>query len=91
MGEEDTHGRAAGTLTDISETVAPIDVSNATVRRGEEVRIDVVVRTRGVGHRFPAGTIDAFDIWLELKATDEKGKVIFWSGLVEAEDGNGPG
>ena len=89
-GEEDTRGRAAGTLTDISKIVAPIDQSNATVKRGEEVRIDVVVRTRGVGHRFPAGTIDAFDIWLELKATDENGKVIFWSGLVEAEDGDGP-
>ena len=44
----------------------------------------------GVGHRFPAGTIDAFDLWLELKATDENGKVIFWSGRIEAEDGNGP-
>ena len=38
----------------------------------------------------PPGTIDAFDIWLELKATDENGKVIFWSGQIEAEDGNGP-
>ena len=25
-----------------------------------------------------------------MKATDENGKVIFWSGQVEAEDGNGP-
>ena len=29
-------------------------------------------------------------IWLELKATDENGKIIFWSGQIEAEDGNGP-
>ena len=27
---------------------------------------------------------------MELKATDENGRVIFWSGQVEAQDGNGP-
>ena len=90
MMEGGSQGHAVGTVTDITKLVAPINDSNATVQRGEEVRIDVVVRTRGVGHRFPAGTIDAFDIWLELKATDENGKMIFWSGMIEAEDGNGP-
>ena len=90
MMESGSQGHAIGTVTDITKLIAPINDSNATVQRGEEVRVDVVVRTRGVGHRFPAGTIDAFDIWLELKATDENGKVIFWSGGIEAEDGNGP-
>jgi tetratricopeptide (TPR) repeat protein len=51
--------------------------------------VDVVVRTRKVGHFFPGGTVDAFDVWLELQATDEKGRVIFWSGKVE-DDGKGP-
>lgn len=60
------------------------------VTPGESTRVDVVVRTRGVGHRFPAGTIDAFDIWLELKATDENGKIVFWNGRIAAPDGNGP-
>jgi len=36
--------------------------------------VDVVVRTRKVGHFFPGGTVDAFDVWLELQATDEKAK-----------------
>ena len=45
---------------------------------------------RNVGHRFPAGTIDAFDIWLEVKATDENGKIVFWNGHIAASDGNGP-
>jgi hypothetical protein len=62
---------------------------DATVRRGDDVRVDVVVRTRNVGHFFPGGTIDAFDVWLELQATDEKGQTIFWSGKV-ADDGKGP-
>jgi Flp pilus assembly protein TadD len=59
------------------------------VRRGEEVRVDVVVRTRKVGHFFPGGTVDAFDVWLELKATDETGQVVFWSGMAE-DGGRGP-
>ena len=68
----------------------PIPRDGIDVVRGENTRIDVVVRTRGVGHRFPAGTIDAFDIWLEVKATDENGKIVFWNGRIAAPNGNGP-
>ena len=68
----------------------PIPRDGTEVVRGEDTRIDVVVRTRGVGHRFPTGTIDAFDIWLEVKATDENGKIVFWNGRIAAPDGNGP-
>jgi tetratricopeptide (TPR) repeat protein len=42
-----------------------------------------------VGHFFPGGTIDAFDVWLELQAVGEKGQTVFWSGKVE-DDGKGP-
>ena len=68
----------------------PIPRDGTEVARGENTRVDVVVRTRGVGHRFPAGTIDAFDIWLEVKATDENGKIVFWNGRIAAPNGNGP-
>ncbi len=68
----------------------PIPSDGIEITRGASTRVDVVVRTRGVGHRFPAGTIDAFDIWLEVKATDENGKIIFWNGRIAAPDGNGP-
>jgi tetratricopeptide (TPR) repeat protein len=68
---------------------APLNRVDAAVRAGDTVRVDVVVRTVGVGHFFPGGTVDAFDCWLELKATDDKGRVIFWSGGVE-DGGNGP-
>src|SRR5438132_4048853 len=62
---------------------APLNRSEPLVRRGDAVRVDVVVRTRKVGHFFPGGTVDAFDCWLELQATDEKGQVLFWSGRTE--------
>jgi tetratricopeptide (TPR) repeat protein len=53
------------------------------------VRLDVVVRTRKIGHFFPGGTVDAFDVWLELIGQDSDGRTIFWSGQV-ADDGRGP-
>ena len=57
--------------------------------RGESVRVEVVVRTRKVGHFFPGGTVDAFDVWVELEALDDKGRSIFHSGAVE-DGGKGP-
>jgi Tfp pilus assembly protein PilF len=69
--------------------VAPLDRAAAFMRPGGVYRVDVVARTRGVGHFFPGGTVDAFDVWLELKGTDATGRVFFWNGYVE-NDGHGP-
>jgi len=68
---------------------APLNRIQPAVRRGETVRVDVVVRTRKIGHFFPGGTVDAYDTWLELKGTDDRGQTIFWSGMVE-DNGKGP-
>ena len=68
---------------------APLNRVQPPLRRGDTVRIDVVVRTKKVGHFFPGGTVDAYDTWLELKGTDDKGQTIFWSGMVE-DGGRGP-
>jgi Flp pilus assembly protein TadD len=69
--------------------VAPLDGSNAFIRRGDSVRVDVVVRTLNVGHFFPGGTVDASDVWLEFKAVDDQGKTLYWSGAVH-DQGKGP-
>ncbi|MBI3912262.1 MAG: tetratricopeptide repeat protein [Armatimonadetes bacterium] len=71
------------------ELSAPIDRVDPLVRRGETVSIDVVVRTRGVGHVFPGGTMDAFDVWVEMKAVDSRGRVLLWSGKTQ-DGGHGP-
>jgi tetratricopeptide (TPR) repeat protein len=68
---------------------APLNRVQPAVRRGDTVRVDVVVRTKRVGHFFPGGTVDAYDTWLELKGIDDKGQTIFWSGMVE-DNGKGP-
>jgi Flp pilus assembly protein TadD len=83
VGGHETRIQAANVADVKEEFIAPL--SNATLRRGEEVLVDVVVRTRKIGHAFPGGTVDAFDIWLELKAEDDKGKVLLWSGNLEID------
>src|SRR6266571_3921477 len=89
VGEESDISLPKGPAGEVRPITAPIDRIDAAVRRGDDARVDVVVRTRKVGHFFPGGTVDAFDVWLELQATDEKGQTIFWSGKVE-DDGQGP-
>lgn len=89
VGEEAEASLPTGRTGEARAITAPLGRVNAAVRRGDDVLVDVVVRTRKVGHFFPGGTVDAFDVWLELKAVDDKGQTIFWSGKVE-DGGKGP-
>jgi Flp pilus assembly protein TadD len=75
--------------TPIALLTAPLNRTTASVRPGGRYRVDVVVRTRKLGHFFPGGTVDAYDCWLELKAVDDKGETVFWSGRAE-DGGKGP-
>ncbi|MEX2301971.1 MAG: tetratricopeptide repeat protein, partial [Bryobacterales bacterium] len=76
-------------LREVGAIAAPIDRAQPVIQPGDFVKLDVVVRTKKIGHLFPTGTVDSFDIWLEMKAEDANGKPIFWSGRVE-DDGKGP-
>lgn len=89
VGEEADVSLPTGPSGEARLLTAPLGRVDASVRRGDDVLVDVVVRTRKVGHFFPGGTVDAFDVWLELQAVDDKGQTIFWSGKVE-DDGKGP-
>jgi len=89
VGEEAESKVTAKGPEDVAPVTAPLNRVNPTVRRGDTVRVDVVVRTKKVGHFFPGGTVDAYDTWLELKGTDDKGQTVFWSGMVE-DNGKGP-
>ena len=77
------------TIRDVGQIAAPLDKAAPTLTAGSTARVDVVVRTRRIGHFFPGGTVDAFDIWLELEGRDADGKVVYWSGQV-ADEGRGP-
>ena len=76
-------------IREVGQLSAPLDKAGAVFVPGSTARVDVVVRTRKIGHFFPAGTVDSFDVWLELQGRDADGRVIFWSGQVE-DNGHGP-
>ncbi len=83
-GEESmSFGAAPGFVREAAEVVAPLDKVDAALRRGDTARLEVVVRTRRVGHFFPGGTVDAFDVWVELEVVDSNGKKILHSGFTE--------
>jgi tetratricopeptide (TPR) repeat protein len=89
VGEEAEAKITPGSAAEATPVTAPLNRVQPAVRRGDTVRVDVVVRTKRIGHFFPGGTVDAYDTWLELKGVDDKGQTIFWSGMV-ADDGKGP-
>ncbi len=89
VGEEAEAKVTPGSTGEATPVTAPLNRVQPALRRGDTVRVDVVVRTKKIGHFFPGGTVDAYDTWLELKGTDEKGQTIFWSGMAE-DGGKGP-
>jgi tetratricopeptide (TPR) repeat protein len=89
VGEESASMGAAPVIREVGDIAAPLDRTSVQVSPGDTIRVDVVVRTRTVGHFFPGGTVDSFDVWLELSASDAAGKPFFWSGWIE-EGGQGP-
>jgi Flp pilus assembly protein TadD len=76
-------------LREVGKLAAPIDAPGVRFQPGKTVRIDAVVRTRKIGHFFPAGTVDGYDVWLEFKAIDADNRILAWSGQVEG-NGRGP-
>ena len=76
-------------LREVGRISAPLDRAGTKFQPGSSVRMDVVVRTRAIGHFFPGGTVDAFDVWLEVTARDARGRTILASGTV-TENGRGP-
>ena len=89
IGEEAETGSRTVLLREVGNIAAPIDRVEPLIEPGATIKVDVVVRTKKVGHFFPGGTVDAFDVWVELQAVDAGGKIIYWSGMVE-DGGTGP-
>jgi len=88
VGEEAEQNSPA-LIREVGQLSAPVGVAATAIQPGSTARVDVVVRTRKIGHFFPGGTVDSFDVWLELQGKDADGRVIFWSGNV-TENGRGP-
>ena len=49
------------------DELAPLLADRVSVARNAQLRFDVVLRNRRVGHRFPGGTNDSNDVWVEVE------------------------
>jgi hypothetical protein len=51
-----------------------------SVAPGEKFTFRVIMTSNKVGHDYPTGPLDMIQSWVEVKVTDEQGKVVFASG-----------
>jgi hypothetical protein len=67
-----------------------LPADGAAVGGGDTIELDVVVHNRGTGHRFPGGTIEAQDTWVELVLYDANGTLIAEDGAAHEADPAAP-
>ncbi|MFT3771896.1 MAG: multiheme c-type cytochrome [Minicystis sp.] len=81
---------------DVAAVIHPRDgrrslpADGAEVEAGEPLVLDVVVKNQRAGHRFPAGTLDAQDTWVEVTVDDARGRRVAEAGTQQEETGNDP-
>ncbi|MCC7139242.1 MAG: tetratricopeptide repeat protein [Planctomycetes bacterium] len=85
---------ATSCRVDVSEVVLPGDrrfvlpwQSKPAVKPGEVVEAHVVVRNKGVGHRFPGGTVDSNEVWLAFEASVDGEPAFYASGRLDPATG----
>jgi hypothetical protein len=81
-GDADTEARTVEFLR------GAVTVDLASIGPGS---VDVVLRNRRVGHRFPGGTNDSNEVWLEVVALDAHGQRVGASGIVDGDGRVDPG
>jgi tetratricopeptide (TPR) repeat protein/nitrate/TMAO reductase-like tetraheme cytochrome c subunit len=65
------------------EPFMAINRGDLSLKAGEQVTVDVVVRNKGVGHTFPGGTNDSNEGWLEFTVKDDKSNTLLISGFLD--------
>ncbi|NJN26280.1 MAG: tetratricopeptide repeat protein [Cyclobacteriaceae bacterium] len=68
------------------EPIMAINRGKLSLKAGEQVTVDVVVRNKGVGHTFPGGTNDSNEGWLEFSIFNEQGNRLLISGFLDANN-----
>jgi tetratricopeptide (TPR) repeat protein len=64
--------------------IAPLGTAGFTVLPGDSVRVDVVVRNKGIGHTLVPELRDFYESWLDFEAKDDSGQTIYRSGGLDA-------
>ena len=57
-----------------------LPADGARIAAGEEVTLELTIRNLGAGHRFPGGTLDALDTWVEVTVVDARGEMVASAG-----------
>ncbi|MEL7361867.1 MAG: tetratricopeptide repeat protein, partial [Bacteroidota bacterium] len=84
IGEEQGLQTGSGGVTrEATPVLGALASGDAALVPGTTTRLDLVVRTRGLGHFFPTGTVDAQEAWVELRVTDAAGRTLRLSGAVD--------
>ncbi|MEM6782400.1 MAG: multiheme c-type cytochrome, partial [Bacteroidota bacterium] len=84
IGEEQGMTPGSGGVTrEATPVLGALSDGETALVAGTTTRLDLVVRTRGLGHFFPTGTVDAQEAWVELRATDATGRTLLLSGDVD--------
>ncbi len=65
------------------EPMMALNKGDLTLKAGEQITADVVVRNKGVGHTFPGGTNDSNEGWLEFTVKNEAGTTLAISGFID--------
>ncbi|MBN1133419.1 MAG: cytochrome c family protein [Methanosarcinaceae archaeon] len=68
------------------KSAATLDI-DFTADKNETVTMNVSITNSGAGHRLPTGLTEIREMWLEVIATDNAGKKIYQSGVID-NDGN---
>ena len=82
VGEEEGLALSRGSVFEPRDITGDLRSGESVFRPGSSYMLDVVVRSKNVGHFFPTGTTDAQEAWLEVQATDATGRVLIESGRV---------
>lgn len=69
---------------------AKVEVGGVT-RKGGALQVVVRVTNTGAGHYIPTGVTELRQVWLEVKVTDAKGRVLLHSGARDKSDRIKPG
>src|SRR6185312_931342 len=70
------------------EMIGPLNrnASNeVSLRPGEEVSAEIVVRSRSIGHSLAPEVRDLYEIWVEFKAIGADGQTVFHSGFLKPD------
>jgi hypothetical protein len=65
--------------------VAPGGGGSGSLTAGRDVELTVEIGNRGVGHGFPAGTVDSNEAWIAVEVLDGRGTDVFRSGALGAD------